>query len=137
MVTQFTSSPSTRRFKVTPSAVKFMLTVFRESQEVLLAHFQDHGENVNSAKYREVLLTLKDATRRKPPDKLARGYCSIMAMPDPIQPEQPRNFFNVLITARTWPILTYICLVLQSHLSGKCFADDEEVEPEMQKWQRH
>jgi hypothetical protein len=43
---QFTFNP---RFEVTPSAGKVMLTMFSISQRVLLAHFQNHGENVNSA----------------------------------------------------------------------------------------
>jgi hypothetical protein len=43
-----------------------MFTVFWDSQEVLLAHFQKRGENVNSSLYcGEVLLTLLDAIRRK------------------------------------------------------------------------
>jgi hypothetical protein len=39
------SSPSrsTKKFKVTPSAGKVMLTVFWDSQEVLSAHFLKHG----------------------------------------------------------------------------------------------
>jgi hypothetical protein len=44
------SSPWTKRFKVKsmPSAGKVMLTVFWDSQGVLLAHFQKRGGNVNS-----------------------------------------------------------------------------------------
>jgi hypothetical protein len=64
-----------------------------------------------------------------------------MTMPDPIQIEQPRrefrncsgNFMNIRLTARTWPLVTSI---LQNHLSGKHFADDEEVETEARKWLR-
>jgi hypothetical protein len=41
-----------------------MLTVFRDSEGVLLAHFQKCGENVNSALYCEVLLKLQDAIRK-------------------------------------------------------------------------
>jgi hypothetical protein len=45
-------------------------------------------------------------------------YCFIMAMPDPIQPEQPSrefknytgNFLNIRLTARTWPLVTSIFL---------------------------
>jgi hypothetical protein len=87
------SSHSTKKHKVTitPSAGKFMLTVFWDSQGVLLAHFQRHGENVNSASYCEVLLKLRDAFRRKLPGQLARGYCFIMTMPDLIQSEQARR----------------------------------------------
>jgi hypothetical protein len=50
-----------------------MLTVFWDSQGVLLAHFQKRGENVNSASYCEVLLKLRDAVRGKRPGLLARG----------------------------------------------------------------
>jgi hypothetical protein len=55
------SSSSTKIFKVTPSAGKVMLTVFWDSQGVLLVHFQKRGENVNSASYCEVMLELRDA----------------------------------------------------------------------------
>jgi hypothetical protein len=34
------SSPSTKKFKVTPSAGKVVLNVFWDSQRLLLAHFQ-------------------------------------------------------------------------------------------------
>jgi hypothetical protein len=68
------SSPSTKKFKVTPSAGKVMLTVFWDSQGALLAHFQKSGENVNFALYEycEVLLKLRDAIRRKHLRQLAR-----------------------------------------------------------------
>jgi hypothetical protein len=47
------------------------------------------------------------------------GYCFIMIMPDPTQAKQPRrkfknhseNFFNICLTAQTWPLVTSICLV--------------------------
>jgi hypothetical protein len=42
------TSPSTKKFKVTLSAGKVMLTVFWDSQGVLLAHFKKRGEDVNS-----------------------------------------------------------------------------------------
>jgi histone-lysine N-methyltransferase SETMAR len=50
-----------------------MVTVFWDSQGVLLTHFQRRGENVNSASYCEVLSKLLDAIRRKHPGQLARG----------------------------------------------------------------
>jgi hypothetical protein len=62
----------TSHFTFMPSAGKVMLTVFWDSQGVLLAHFQKCGENVNSALYCKVLLKLQDAIRRKPPDQLAK-----------------------------------------------------------------
>jgi hypothetical protein len=65
--------PNSSMFKVTPSAGKVMLTVFWDSQGVLLAHFQKRGENVNSATYCKVLLKLRDTIRRKYPGQLTRG----------------------------------------------------------------
>jgi hypothetical protein len=50
-----------------------MLAVFWDFHGVLLAHFQNRGENVNSASYCEVLLKLHDAVRRKRPGQLVRG----------------------------------------------------------------
>jgi hypothetical protein len=63
----FPSSLSTKKFRITstPSAGKVMLTVFWDSQVVLLAHFQKCGENVNSASYCKVQLKLRDAIHRK------------------------------------------------------------------------
>jgi hypothetical protein len=67
------SSPSTIKFKVMPSAGNSMLTMFWDSQGVLLTYLQKHGENVNSASYCEVLLKLWDAVGRKHPGQSARG----------------------------------------------------------------
>jgi hypothetical protein len=47
--------------------------VFWDSRGVLSAHFQKHGESVNSASYCEVLLKLRDAIRREYSGQLARG----------------------------------------------------------------
>jgi transposase len=58
------SSPSTKMFEVTTLAGKVILAVFWDSQEVLFAHFQKRGENVNSVLYCEVLWMLQDAIRR-------------------------------------------------------------------------
>jgi hypothetical protein len=59
------SSPSAKKFKVMPSAVKVMLTMFWDSQGVLLSNLRKCGENVNSALYCKVLLKLWDAICRK------------------------------------------------------------------------
>jgi hypothetical protein len=49
-------------------AEKVMLTMFWDSRGVLLAKFKNHGQNVNSSSYCEVLLKLQNAIRRKRPD---------------------------------------------------------------------
>jgi hypothetical protein len=83
-------------------------------------------------------------------------YYFFMTMPDPIQPEQPRrefkkysgNFLNIRLTVQTWPLVASICLDFKkknkknartsahahTHIGGKYFADDEEVEMRVQKW---
>jgi hypothetical protein len=86
-----------------------MLTVFWDSQGVVLVHFQKRRENVNSAFYSEVSLKLQDAVHGK-----------VQTIPASIQPEQPRrefnnysgNFLDILLTARTWALMTSISLVL-------------------------
>jgi hypothetical protein len=96
-----------------------MLIVFEDSQGVLLAHFQNCGENVNCASYCGVLLKLRDAIHRKRSGKVAEEYCFVVTMPDPTQPEQHTrefkncsgNFLNISITARTLSLVTSISLV--------------------------
>jgi hypothetical protein len=53
---QFTFNQNARKFKVTPSFGKVILTVFWVSEGVLLAYFQKLGENVNSASYCGIML---------------------------------------------------------------------------------
>jgi hypothetical protein len=65
--------PKSFKFKVTPSAGKVMLTMIWDSQGILLADFQKHGENVNSALNYKVLLKLQDTICRKRPGQLGRG----------------------------------------------------------------
>jgi hypothetical protein len=69
------SSLSTKKFKVMsmPSAGKVLLTVFWDSQGILLTHFQKYGKNVNSALYCELLLKFWDAICRKCLGQLVRG----------------------------------------------------------------
>jgi hypothetical protein len=70
-------------------------------------------------------------------DNWQEGYCFIMTMPDPIQPEQlrrefenySRNFLNIRLDL-------HLFCPLKNHLGGKRFADDEEVETKVWKWLR-
>src|SRR5258705_10197237 len=66
-------SPVMKKFKVTHSAGKVMLSVFWDEQGVLLAHFQPKGQNVTAASYCDVLLKLRNAIRRTHPGLLSRG----------------------------------------------------------------
>ena len=48
-------SPSPKKFKLSPSAGKVMITVFWDIQGVLLLDFLPKGETINSARYQETL----------------------------------------------------------------------------------
>jgi len=50
-------SPVKKKFKGQPSARKVMLTVFWDSQGVLLEHYLERGTTVNSVGYSEMLST--------------------------------------------------------------------------------
>jgi histone-lysine N-methyltransferase SETMAR len=113
------SSPSIKTFKVTPSAGKVMLSMFWDSEGVLLAHFQKRGENVNSASYCEVLLMLRDAIRRKLLGQLARGVLlnHDNAKPHIARATQERiqelqwELLEHPPYSQNWPLVTSICLV--------------------------
>jgi histone-lysine N-methyltransferase SETMAR len=122
------NSPSTKKFKVTPPAGKVILTVFWDSQAVLLVHFQKHDENVKSVSYCEVLLTLRDAVRRKRRGKLAKGvllhHDNARATQERIQelqwelPEHPP--YSPDLAPNDFRLFPQ----LKNHLDGKRFADD-------------
>jgi hypothetical protein len=59
------SSPSTKKFNVTPSAGKVILAVFWILRAV--SPFSEAWRKLNSASYCEVLLTLRDSNRRRRP----------------------------------------------------------------------
>jgi histone-lysine N-methyltransferase SETMAR len=139
------SSPSTIKFNVMPSAGKVMLTVFWDYQGVLLAHFQKHGENVNSASYFEVLLKLWEAIHRKHQGQLAEWVLlhHDNARPHTAQATQER------IRELQWELLEHppyspdsapsdfhLFGLLKIHLGGRRFTDDKEVETVLQKWLR-
>jgi hypothetical protein len=48
-------SPTKKEFSTHPTAGRLMLTVFWNSQQLLMEHYQERGSTVNSAHYNEVL----------------------------------------------------------------------------------
>ena len=59
------TSPAQKKFKVTPSARKVMLTVFWDCQGILLTEFQQRDHTVTSASYCTILTKLHAAIRQK------------------------------------------------------------------------
>jgi histone-lysine N-methyltransferase SETMAR len=130
------------KFMVTPSAGKVMLTVFWDSQGVLLAHFQDRGENMNSASHCEVLLKLRDTIRRKRPGQLARGLLfhhdnarphTARAIKERIQELQWELLVHPPYSSDFAPSDFHLFGPLKNHLGDKRFADNEEAETQVQK----
>ncbi|GBO06247.1 hypothetical protein AVEN_221164-1 [Araneus ventricosus] len=61
MMWKHPSSPSQKKFKVSPSTQKLMLIVFWDMKGVLLTEFLPHGSTVNSATYCATLTKLRCA----------------------------------------------------------------------------
>ena len=60
------ASPVKKKFKSQPSAGKVLLTIFWDSQGVILEHYLERGATVNSVRYNEMLSTeLRPAIRTK------------------------------------------------------------------------
>jgi histone-lysine N-methyltransferase SETMAR len=140
---QFTFKQKAGKF--TPSTRKVMLTVFWDSQGVLLAHFQKRGENVNSASYCKVLLKIRDSICSKLPGQLARGVLlhHENAIPHTARATQER------IQELQWelrehppygrdlaPSDFHLFEPLKNSLGDKRFADDEVVETEVRTVKR-
>jgi histone-lysine N-methyltransferase SETMAR len=111
-----------------------MLTVFWDSQGVLLVHFLKRGENVNSASYCEFLLKLRDVSRRKRPGQLARGVLlhhdyarphTARATQDRIQELQWVLLEHPPYSSDLAPSDFHLFGPLKNLLGGKSFANDE------------
>ena len=139
------SSPCSKKFKITPSAGKVMLTVFWDYQGVLLTNFQKKGDTVTSLSYCEVLIKLRDAIRRKRPGLLTRG---VLLLHDNARPHTAR-LTQEKIRQFGWEILQHppyspdlapsdfhLFGPMKKHLGGRRFASDEEVECEVKLWFR-
>jgi histone-lysine N-methyltransferase SETMAR len=119
MLYRLPRSISSKIFKVTPSTEKVMLTVFSDSQGVLLAHFQKRDENINSALFCGVLLNLRETTRRKFPGQLARWVLLHHENARPHTPRSPQERIQELQLgllehppySQNWLVETSICLV--------------------------
>jgi histone-lysine N-methyltransferase SETMAR len=139
--------PNSSKFNVTstPSAERVMFIVFWNFQGTLLAYFQKRGENVNSASYYEVLLKLRDAIHRKRPGQLTRGVLlhhdnarphTAQATQDRLQELQWELLEHPPYSPDLAPSDFHLFSLPKSHLGGKPFSGDEEVETEVRKWLR-
>jgi hypothetical protein len=104
---------------------------------ILLAHFQKHGENVNSASNCEVLFKLPNKINRKHPGQLARRALlhhdnarphTARAPQDRIQELQWKLLEHLPYSPDLAPNDFHLFGPLKNHLGSRCFNDDEEVE---------
>jgi histone-lysine N-methyltransferase SETMAR len=110
----------------------------------VLACFQKHEENVNSPSYCEILLKLQEVIQKQRPGQLARG---VLLHHDNARPHRARatqkriqELHRELLEHLPYsPDLAssdfYLFGPLKTTLVAN-FADDEEVEMEVQKWLR-
>jgi hypothetical protein len=63
------TSPSRKKFKITPSAGKVMATVFWDAERLILVDIMPHGQTLNSDLYIQALKNLQKHLRRVRPHK--------------------------------------------------------------------
>ena len=136
-------SPSPKKFKLSPSAGKVMITVFWDSHGVLLLDFLPKGETINSARYQETLKKLARSIRRKRPD-----LQDVILHHDNARPHTA-NATTAAIVEKGWTILPHppyspdlapsdfhMFGPLKDYLRGQQFVDDDAVKSAVKAWIR-
>jgi len=131
------ASPAHKKFKVTPSAGKVMLTVFWDCQGVLLTEFQQCDHTVTSASYCTILTKLRDDISRKRTGLLTKG---VLLLHDNVRPHSA-NQTTATLRSFNWEVLQHppysldlapsdfhLFGPLKHHLSGERFPDNDAVE---------
>jgi len=123
------TSPSHKKFKVTPSARKVMLTAFWDCQGVLLTRFQQHDHTVMSAFYCTILTKLPATICRKRPGLPTKGMLLLHDNARPRSANQTtatlRSFkWEVLQHPPYSPDLNFHLFGPLKHLLGERFPDD-------------
>ena len=136
-------SPSPKKFKLSPSAGKVMITVFWDSRGVLLLDFLPKGETINSTQYQETLKKLARSIRLKRPD-----LQDVVLHHDNARPHTA-NATTDAIAAKGWAVLPHPAYSpdlapsdfhmfgpLKHFLRGQRFEDDDAVKCAVKAWIR-
>jgi len=137
------ASPAHKKFKVTPSDRKVMLTVFWDCQGVLLTEFQQREHTITSASHYMILIKLRAAIHRKRLGLLTKG---ILLLHDNARPHSA-NQTTATLRSFKWKVLQHppysseltpsdfhLFGPLKQHLSGESFPDDDTVERAVCAW---
>ncbi|UYV74824.1 GNPAT [Cordylochernes scorpioides] len=117
----------------------------KKAKGVLLVDYLPPNTTVNAARYCEVLTKLRAAIKRKRPGLLSR---KVLLVHDNARPHAARTT-QTLLEKFKWKIFTYppyspeltprdfhLFPALKLHLGGKHFANDDEVQAEVNHWLR-
>ncbi|UYV79918.1 hypothetical protein LAZ67_18001073 [Cordylochernes scorpioides] len=134
-----------KKAKVTISTGKVMAIVFGDCKGVLLVDYLTPNPTVNAARYCEVLTKLRAAIKRKRPALLSR---KVLLVHDNARPRAAQTTQTLLENSK-WEFFTHppyspdlapsdfhLFPALKLHLGGKHFANDDEVQAEVNHWQR-
>ena len=121
-----------------------MLTVFWDSQGIVLEHYQERGTIINSARYSEMLTgRLKHAIRRKRRGLLSKG---VVLLHDNTRPHTAAHIAetlrNLKFQVMTHPPYSPDLALSEFHLFGSLkealrncqFTSDKEVKEAMHAW---
>lgn len=136
-------SPSPKKFKLSPSAGKVMITVFWDSRGVLLLDFLPKGETINSVRYQETLKKLARSIHQKRPD-----LQDVILHHDNARPHTA-NATTAAIAAKGWSVLAHPAYSpdlapsdfhmfgpMKDYLRGQRFKDDDAVKSAVRAWIR-
>lgn len=145
MVWKHPWSPPPKKFKVTQSAGKIMVTVFWDHRGVLLVDFLPKGHSINAQTYCATLKRLKQEIQRKRPD---RNVDDVKLLHDNARPHVA-HVVSDQIASWGWQVLKHppyspdlapsdyhLFGPLKRGLAGKHFDCDDEVKAAVRQWLR-
>lgn len=143
MVWQKKGDKAPQKAKVVESSGKVMATVFWDCRGVLLVDYLPRGETINAERYCGVLKKLRRAIQNKRRGLLSR---KVLFIHDNARPHAARATVNLLDQFR-WDVFDHppyspdlapsdfhLFPVLKGHLGGRRFANNDELENEVNTW---
>lgn len=130
------SSPTAKKFKVSPSAGKMMATIFWDADGIILIDYLHKGQTINGEYYAALINKLREEIKNKRRGKLQAG---VIFHHDNAPPHRAEVAVSAIKTAGFQlmqhppyspdlaPSDFYLFSCLKNHLRGTKFEDDDEV----------